>query len=414
MHHTMAEKVLSRASGLESVEPGQTVAARPDRIAAGDSFAACARRLLELGAEKMAHPERMVVVLDRSFPPSNAEEAEERASARELARRLDVGHFFDREGISHQVLCERGLAMPGMLVVGTGLHTGTGIDVTEMARVMATGELRLRVPPSARIVISGTRRWECVTSKDVILYLLGKLGSESLQYKSVEFSGSTAEGMSASSRMTMTNLAAEMGASFAFFTADEVALAYIYRQTGAKVLPFGPDREAAYESEYRVDIANLEPQVAGLRGPADVGSVSELGEIAVQQAFLGSCAGARLEDLSVAATVLRGRKVHPDTRLIVTPASRKIYLQAVRAGLVEILLEAGADITAPGCGACAGGRGGVLGAGETCISSGNRHARGRMGGEQSPIYLGSAATVAASAVAGRIADPREYWQPEAA
>jgi 3-isopropylmalate/(R)-2-methylmalate dehydratase large subunit len=423
MQHTMVEKVLSRASGLKSVAPGQGVTTRPDRLLANESFAACARELLQPGVKKIAHPETVVVVLERCYPASNAADAEERAAARDLARRLDVGRFLGHEGTCHQVLCEQGLAMPGTLVAGIDPQTttcgalgaaGTGIGLREMAGVMATGELYLQVPASVRVVLDDIRRWECVTSRDVILHLLGKLGGNAWQHKSVEFSGEAAEAMSADGRMTMADLASELGAGFAFFAADEVALGYISRQTGAKVLPFGPDRGAAYESEHRVDIGDLEPQVAGLRGPSDVRSVTELGEVEVRQAFLGSRAGARLQDLAVAAVVLRGRTIAADSRLVVTPASRQVYLRAVKAGLIEVFLEAGADITAPGCGACPGGNGSVFSAGEACISSGHRNPPDGEEGEQAPVYLGSAATVAASAVAGRIADPREFWQPEAA
>jgi 3-isopropylmalate/(R)-2-methylmalate dehydratase large subunit len=423
MQHTMAEKVLSRASGIESVEPGQVVTVRPHRLLTNESFAFCARDLLDRGADRLAHPERIAVGLDRCRRLDGKPEAAGHAAMRELARRFEVGHFFAHEGISHQVLCERGLAMPGTLVVGTDPHTttcgalgaaGTGIGLEEMVRVMATGELSFRVPPSVRVLLSGIPRWGCITSRDLGLYLLGKLESDALQDKSVEFSGDAAESLSAESRMALCNLAADMGAGFALFAADEVALSYITRQTAAKVLPFGPDKQAAYQAEHRVDMGNLEPQVAGMRGPADVRPVSELGEVEIQNAFLGSCAGGRLEDLAVAAAVLRGRRVADDTRLVITPASRQVYLWAVRAGLAEILLEAGADITAPGCGACADGRKDLLDAGETSISNGNRNARGPTANDDTPIYLASAATVAASAVAGRIADPREYWQPEAA
>ncbi len=423
MQHTMAEKVLSRAAKLESVEPGQVVTASPDRLLLNESFAVCARELADRGVEKLAVPERIAVCLDRCPLPDGEIETARPAVVRELANRFLVGHFLVHEGIGHQVLCERGLALPGTLVVGTGLHTttcgalgaaGTAIDLREMVEVMATGELSFRVPPSVRVVLSGTPRWQCVTSYDVMLYLMGKLDADALQDKSVEISGKTAEAISADGRMTMSNLAAEMGAGFAFFPADEVALAYFSRQTGAKMLPFGPDKGAVYQAEHRAEIDNLEPQVAGLRGPTDVRTVSELGKVEIQRALIGSCASARLEDLAVAAIVLRGRKVAADTRLIITPASRQVYLQAIRAGLAEILLEAGADITGPGCGACAQGTEGAPDADETCIASGNRHARGSTGGDGASIYLGSAATVAASAVAGRIADPREYWQPEAA
>jgi homoaconitase/3-isopropylmalate dehydratase large subunit len=247
-----------------------------------------------------------------------------------------------------------------------------------------------------------------------MLYLLGRLGAQAMRDKSLEISGPATERLSVSSRMTVANLAAALGARFALFAADEVALAHIERNTGARVLPFGPDREARYESTHRLDLSTIEPQVACLRGPSEVNPASQMSEVAVQQAFVGSCANGRFEDLQIAAAVLRGRRVHPDTRLIVTPASRRVMLRAVKAGLVEALLEAGAVVTSPGCGPCAGEHQGLLAPGECCISSSSRAFRGCMGSADAAVYLASPATVAASAIAGRIADPREYWQPEAA
>ena len=413
----MAEKVLARAAGRDRTAAGEYVTASVDRIMAHEAFTLCILKLLELGVQQLAHPDRVAVVLDHYFPAPTEQMARGHTYARLFAEQFEVGHFLGHAGICHQVLIEQGLVLPGMLVLGTDSHSttygavgaaGAGIGLTEMTYVLATGELWFQVPPTIRFELEGAPG-AAIMSKDVMLYLAGRYGTEVAQYKSVEYGGPVASRMSIAARMTMANMGVEIGAKFAFFEADETTVAYLAPRTDGEVAPFGPDPDATYEAVHRVDLTGLEPQVACPHNPGNVKGVSALGRVPVQQAFLGSCTNARVEDFAVAAAILRGRHVHSDTRLLVTPASHQVYLDALKAGYVEVLVEAGAHVTASGCGACPGGHQGVLAPGEACISSTNRNFQGRMGSQDAEVYLGSPATVAAAAVAGRIVDPREFY-----
>jgi 3-isopropylmalate/(R)-2-methylmalate dehydratase large subunit len=306
----------------------------------------------------------------------------------------------------------------GELILGTDSHSttygafgaaGAGIGASEMAYVLGTGELWMRVPPTIQFVIKG-KLPEGVMSKDIILYIAGKYTTEVAQYKAVEFKGPTVEGMSIASRMTIANMGVEIGAKFAFFEADQKTLDYLlkYVKEGAKkrVGIFKADPDARYEQVFEIDVSRLEPQVAFPHDVGNVRPISGVGEIKANQAFLGSCTNGRLEDLEIAAAILKGKKVHPETRLIVFPASWEIYLDALRGGILETLIEAGAVVCNPGCGPCLGGHMGLLAAGERCVASSNRNFKGRMGSPNAEVYLGSPATVAASAIAGKIVDPR--------
>ncbi len=416
MGMTMAEKVLARASARGTVAAGDYVTARIDRVMCHEAFTLCALSLLKLGVSRVFDPERVIVILDHYFPAPSEQMARGHALARQFVQQFGIRHFLGHAGICHQVLTEQGFIRPGDLVLGTDSHSttygavgaaGAGIGLTEMAYVLATGELWLQVPPTIRFALEGEPS-PGIMSKDLMLYLAGKFGTEVAQYRSIEYAGPVAERLSVASRMTMANMGVELGAKFAFFAADEVTRAYL-SERGVTTAPFGPDADAVYEATHRVDVGNLEPQVACPHNPGNVKPVREVAGLRVHQAFLGSCTNARLEDFAVAAAILRGRKVHPDTRLLVTPASQRVYLEATRAGYTETLLAAGAAITASGCGACPGGHNGVVAADEVCLSTTNRNFRGRMGSQDAQVYLGSPATVAAAAVAGRIVDPREYW-----
>jgi 3-isopropylmalate/(R)-2-methylmalate dehydratase large subunit len=417
MGMTMAEKVLARAAGRDAVAAGEYVTARVDRVMAHEAFVLCALRLLKLGIERVFDRDRVIVILDHYFPAPTAQMARGHAITRDLVERFGIRHFLGHAGICHQVLTERGHILPGHLVFGTDSHSttygalgaaGTGLGLTEITYVLATGELWLQAPPTIRFELEG-RAGPGLMSKDVVLHLAGQYGTEVAQYRAIEYAGPAAAQMSVASRLTMANMGVELGAKFAFFEADETACAYLRERVDEPVSPFGPDPDAAYEAIHTVDITPLEPQIACPHNPGNVKPVSEVGPLRVHQTFLGSCTNARLEDLAVAARILKGRKVHPGTRLIVTPASHQIALDATRAGYMEILLEAGAHVTASGCGACPGGHNGVVAAGEVCLSSTNRNFRGRMGSPEADVYLGSPASVAAAAVAGHIVDPREFW-----
>jgi 3-isopropylmalate/(R)-2-methylmalate dehydratase large subunit len=417
MGMTMAEKVLARASKAGSLAAGEYVTATVDRMMAHEAFGACARTLLQLGITQLFDPDRVVVILDHYFPAPTPAAANIHRFVRQAAERFGIGHFLGHAGICHQVLSERGYILPGHLVLGTDSHSttygafgagGTGIGLTEMSYVLATGELWMQVPPTIRFDLVGEPS-AGLMSKDIILHIAGAFGTDVAQYRAIELAGPVASRMSIASRMTMSNMGVELGAKFTFFAADEQTLAYLRGRIDERLAPFGPDADATYAEVHEVDVSDLEPQVACPDNPGNVKPISQVGEVHVDQAFLGSCTNGRLEDLAVAAKILKGCKVHPRTRLLVTPASQQVHLEATAAGYTETLLEAGAHITAPGCGACPGGHMGVLGAGEVCISSTNRNFRGRMGSPEADVYLGSPATVAAAAVAGRIVDPREFW-----
>jgi len=384
---------------------------------AHEAFGACARTLLQLGITQLFDPDRVVVILDHYFPAPTPAAAGIHRLVRQAAERFGIRHFLGHAGICHQVLSEQGYILPGHLVLGTDSHSttygafgagGTGIGLTEMSYVLATGQLWMQVPPTIRFDLVGERS-AGLMSKDIVLHIAGAFGTEVAQYRAIEFAGPVASRMSIASRMTMSNMGVELGAKFAFFAADEQTVAYLCERADERLALFGPDPDATYAAVHEVDVSDLEPQVACPHNPGNVKPVSQVGDVRVDQAFLGSCTNGRLEDLAVAAQILKGRKVNPRTRLLITPASQQVYLEATAAGYTETLLEAGAYITPPGCGACPGGHMGVLGAGEVCISSTNRNFRGRMGSPEADVYLGSPATVAAAAVAGRIADPREFW-----
>jgi 3-isopropylmalate/(R)-2-methylmalate dehydratase large subunit len=417
MGMTMAEKVLARASRCDAASPGEYVTASVDRIMAHEAFGACARTLLGLGITQLFDPERVVVVLDHFFPAPTPASAGIHRVIRQLVDRFGIRHFLGHAGICHQVLSEQGYILPGDLVLGTDSHSttygalgagGAGIGLTEMSYVLATGGIWMQVPPTIRFDLVG-EPGAALMSKDIALHIAGAFGTEVAQYRAIEFAGPVACRMSIASRMTMSNMGVELGAKFAFFAADERTLVYLRERTSDPPAPFGPDPDARYEAVHEVDADNLEPQVACPHSPGNVKPVSLVENVRVDQAFIGSCTNGRLEDLAVAAQILKGHRVNPGTRLLVTPASQAVAREATAAGYTDVLLEAGACITPAACGACPGGHMGVLGAGEVCISSTNRNFRGRMGSPEAEVYLGSPATVAAAAVAGRITDPREFW-----
>lgn len=418
MGMTMAEKVLARTSGQAAVSAGDYVTAKVDRMMGHEGFILSAMHLQKIGIDKLHDPQRVVVIFDHYFPAPTTKAADTQAAGRKLAKAFGVKHFLGHPGVCHQVMCEQGFVLPGQLILGTDSHTctygafgaaGTGIGFAEMAYAMASGELWFQVPQSIRIRLDGAPG-PGMTAKDLILHIAGTYGTDFAQYRSMEFDGPLAEQMSLANRMTMANMGIEMGAKFALFAADQKAVDYLAARTDETVAAFGPDAEARYAQELSVDVTGLEPQVACPHNPGNVKAIGDIGDVSVQQAYLGSCTNGRIEDLAIGAQILKGRQVNPDTRLMVVPASRDVMLEATRAGLIETLLEAGAHVLPPGCGACLGGHMGLIGAGESCIASTNRNFQGRMGSDKASVYLGSPATVAASAITGKITDPREYWQ----
>lgn len=415
---TIAEKILSAKSGRSAVTPGEIVEAYPDLVMSHTATWRSASVMQRVGATRLYDPDRLAIVLDHISPAKTEKYAADQQASRNFARQYGVGKFYDVDaGIAHLVLMEAGHVAPGDLIVGTDSHCtiygslgalGTGIGYTEVTSVWITGRLWMKVPESVRITLDG-RFSAGVYSKDLMLYLIGRLGADGCSYKSVEFYGNAIPALSVSERMTMANLAMEMGVKCAFVPPDLRTAEYLQaRLTDTR--PYRPvyaDTDAVYLEQVDVNLAQLEPMVAC---PHEVENTKPIGEVAgthIDQAFLGSCANAKYEDLVVAAGILKGRRVHPGVRLIVTPGSKKIMLEAMNSGVLQTLLEAGGMVTNPGCGACAGD-GGMLADGEVCLSTANRNFLGRMGSGKSSIYLSSPATLAASAIEGAIADPRAF------
>ena len=414
---TLAEKILARASGRERVWPDQIVVARVDLAMSHENADLVRKSFLEIGLARVWDPSRIVIVFDHRIPAESERTATTQKAVREFVAAQGIEHFYDvgRGGICHQVLPENGHVWPGMVLVGTDSHTtthgafgafATGIGATEMAGVWAEGALWFKVPSTLRIEVEGEfRQW--VSAKDLILYIIGKLGADGADYRAVEFDGPAIRRMTVASRMVLANLAMEMGAKVAFTPVDEILLDYLRPRVPEKLEMIAADADASYERVIRVDAGQdiPEPQIACPHAVDNVQPLSALGEVPVEQAVLGSCTNGRLEDLEVAARILAGRAVHPRTRLVVIPASQQIYREAMRLGYLETLVAAGAIIDPPGCGPCVGVHQGILAAGETCVSSTNRNFLGRMGSKDSLVYLASPAVVAASAIAGKLAHP---------
>lgn len=414
---TLAEKILAKASGREGVTAGEFVVADIDLALVHDIFAASVfDSLLDVGGGAIFDPDKAVVVIDHLVPAPSEQAAAIHRRIREQVAALGIHNFYDAgEGICHQLLPEQGHIRPGMLVVGTDSHTtthgalaaaATGIGTSEMVYVMATGRLWFRVPETIRYEFHGSLR-PGVSWKDVILHLAGSFGSDGAQYRAMEFGGPGVAEAAMSSRLTVSNMGLEMGAKFALFPSDAVTVDYLAARGIEDVEPIEADAGASYEAVHQIDLSTLVPQVALPHDVDRVTDVDAVDGLTIQQAFLGSCTNGRLEDLRAAAAVLEGRTIAPGVRMLVAPASRSVLARAMEEGIITTLVEAGASVLPAGCGPCFGGHGGLLAAGERCIGTHNRNFIGRMGSPEAEIYLASPETVAASAVAGRIADPRE-------
>ncbi|MEA3374627.1 MAG: 3-isopropylmalate dehydratase large subunit [Chloroflexota bacterium] len=416
MGHTFVEKVLARKAGLESVVPGQIVTVRPDKLLTHDNTAAISEKFRAIGVEQVADPSMNVIVLDHVVPAANEAYATNHQVIREFVGAQGISAFYDvGEGICHQVLPEKGHAWPGALIVGSDSHTTThgafgafsaGIGRTEAAAVMATGQIWLRVPESVRIGIDGELR-ERVMAKDVILHIIGDLRADGANYCSVEFAGDTVRAMSVASRMVLTNMAAEMGAKNGVVEPDEKTRVWLAGRIEHDYEEVHADPDAVYERVFAYDAGEIVPQVAKPHAVDNVVPVADIVGTPIDQALVGTCTDGRLEDLAVAAEILRGEKIAPGVRMLVLPASREVLLAAIEQGYVSELVDAGAVLLNPGCGPCLGAHEGCMAPGEATISTANRNFKGRMGSKEAFIYLGSPATVAASALTGVITDPRE-------
>ncbi len=419
MGQTFAEKILARKAGLGRVIPGQIVTVRPDKLLTHDNTADIASKFRKIGVTKVADPAISVIVLDHVVPAANETYATNHKVIREFVAEQGIEAFYDiGTGICHQVLPEKGHAWPGGLIVGSDSHTPTygafgafaaGIGRTEAAAVMATGKIWLRVPESLRIIVNGVLPPR-VSAKDVALSIIGDLGADGATYGSVEFAGEAVRAMSIAGRMVLTNLAAEMGAKNAVVEPDDKTRAWLKGRVDGDVSHFEEvhaDPDANYARVLTYDVHDLPPQVARPHTVDNVVPVTEVQGMRINQALIGTCTNGRLEDLQVAAEILRGKRVADSVRLLVLPASREILLAALERGLISDLVAAGATLLNPGCGPCLGAHEGCMAADEVTISTANRNFKGRMGSKGAFIYLGSPATVAASALTGVITDPRE-------
>lgn len=412
---TFAQKALERASGETDLDPGQIVDAYPDLYMSHTASWRCIRTLERMGASELYDVDRIAMVMDHISPAQTAKTAADHQLCREFAAKMGVRNFFDvNAGIAHIVLMEKGLIKPGQLVIGTDSHStiygalgafGTGVGFSEITAAWVTGKLWMKVPQSIRIDVDGELP-PGTYPKDVMLRLIGDLGADGATYCSVEFGGSFTGAMSVSERMTFCNLAMEMGAKNAFVAPDPTTLAYLDEAGAGDYEVLLPDPGARYERQLTVDASTLQPQVAVPHTVDNVVGVDEVAGTKVNQVFIGSCANAKYDDLAIAARVLAGHRVADGVRLIVTPASATVMARAAADGILGTLIEAGAMVTNPGCGACAG-NGGAMADGEVTFSTANRNFQGRMGSYDSKIYLGSPATAAATAIRGSIAHPAE-------
>ncbi len=419
MLRPMTEQIFSRHCSERALAPGQIVFAKVDCILATDGFGGILKKVKELGGTPVAL-DRFVAVSDHHVPANTVQAANTARAGRLLAKEMNLKHFYDvgQGGICHHMLPQIGMVHPGDLIIGGDSHTvthgafgafATGLGGADAAVAIATGELWFKVPQSYKVVLKGKKQ-PYVQGKDIILTLIGLLGVDGAIYKAIDFTGPALSQLDISDRVTMSNMVVEMGAKAGIFEVDEVTRAYFSDTHGYTVqeenaLAAGDDE--AYEKVIELDISAIEPVVAAPDLPSNVVKVKDVGNVPIDQAFLGSCTNGRLEDMRMAATVLKGRRVHEGVRLIVTPGTQKIYGQMLKEGLVALFLEAGALVGPPTCGPCAGVHMGILGDGETCISCTNRNFTGRMGSSKASVYLGNPAVVAASAVMGRIADPKE-------
>ncbi len=418
MGKTFAEKVLARAAGVSEVRPGEIVDVYPDLYMSHMASWRCIRMLEKLGTDRLYDPDRIAMVMDHISPAQTVKTADDQRLCREFAMRKDIKKFYDvNAGIAHVVLMEEGHIRPGMVVIGTDSHStiygalgalGTGVGFSEITAAWVTGKLWMKVPESIKVVIEGPLA-HGASSKDVMLKLIGDLTADGATYCSVEFHGSYTERLSVSDRMTLCNLAMELGAKNGFVRPDEITRTYLAERgvPPGQYTELHPDADAVYAKSVTIDGGSLVPQIACPHAVDNVKPIDQVAGIKVNQVFIGSCANAKYEDLAEAAAILKGNKVAVGVRLLVSPASKEIVARTVKDGTYSILLETGALITNPGCSACAGD-GGVMADGEVTLSTANRNFQGRMGSYNAEIYLGSPAVAAATAVRGVITDPREF------
>lgn len=418
MAMTMTQKILAAHAGLPEVKAGQLIMADIDLVLGNDITTPVAvNEFRKTGFDQVFDKQKIAIVPDHFTPNKDIKAAEQCRLIREFAHEMEIEHYFEvgEMGIEHALIPEQGLAVPGDVIIGADSHTctygalgtfATGIGSTDMAAAMATGKAWFKVPAAIKFNLTGKPgKW--VSGKDIILHIIGMIGVDGALYQSMEFVGDGLAHLSMDSRFTMANMAIEAGAKNGIFLVDDQTLAYVKEHSTKPYKVFEPDPDAEYTAEYTIDLSKIRPTVAFPHLPENTRTIDEVGDVKIDQVVIGSCTNGRIEDIRVAASILKGRKVAKGVRVIVFPATQKIYLQALREGLIEQLVEAGAVVSTPTCGPCLGGHMGVLAKGERAIATTNRNFVGRMGHPESEVYLASPAVAAASALTGRITNPED-------
>lgn len=415
---TITEKILADHAGLESVKPGDLITAKVDITLANDITGPVAiNEFRKTGAKKVFDNQRVVFVPDHFVPNKDIKSAEQAKMIREFAREQELKNYFDvgRMGIEHTLLPDLGIVGPGDLVIGADSHTctygalgafSTGVGSTDLACAMALGETWLKVPETIKVEFNGElQKWVC--AKDLVLFLIGQIGVDGALYKSLEVGGSVIENMPMDGRFTFCNMAIEAGAKNGIIIPDEITRKYAEGRCQRPFKFYTSDADAEYSQVLKYDVKDIEPQVAFPHLPENTKGISQVGNIKIDQAVIGSCTNGRISDLKIAADLLEGQQIHKDVRLLVFPGTQDIYLEAIEKGYVQTIVKAGGAVSTPTCGPCLGGHAGILARGEKCISTTNRNFVGRMGDTGSEVYLSSPAIAAASAILGRIASPEE-------
>ncbi|MDF2592226.1 MAG: 3-isopropylmalate dehydratase large subunit [Clostridia bacterium] len=411
------EKILAKAAGLVSITAGEIINCKVDLAGINDLYLQTIRSFYEMGGKRVHDPKKLVVFLDHYAPASTIAQADNQKQFREFCWNQGIDLLMDiDQGVCHQIIADKGLAHPGMVVVVTDSHTtthgafgafGTGVGATDLAIIMMTGQLWFRVPEIIRINLEG-KIPKGIYAKDIILDVIGKVGADFAVYKGVEIAGSVLKELSIADRMTICNMTTEMGAKTCYIQPDEITFSYLREKAIDNYEIFTTDSDFQYAADLTFDVSDLKPQIAAPHSVDNVSSIAEFIGTPINQAYLGSCTNGRVEDLAIAATILKGKKIHSRTRFIIVPASKNVLLEAINKGYVQTLIEAGATFVTPGCASCLGTHEGLLASGETCITATNRNFPGRMGSTKANIYLASPAAVAAAALEGKIVDPSGY------
>ncbi len=418
MSMTMTQKILAAHAGLQSVEAGQLILVNVDRVLGNDITSPVAIREFEkIGATQVYDKDKVTMVMDHFAPNKDIKAAMQCKMCRDFCDKHEVTHFYDvgRMGIEHALLPEKGLVVPGDVVIGADSHTctygalgafSTGVGSTDMACGMATGKAWFKVPSALKFVLTGKLN-KYVSGKDVILHIIGKIGVDGALYKSMEFTGEGVKSLTVYDRLTISNMAIEAGAKNGIFEVDEETEAYVKEHSTRDYTVYKADEDAVYDETYEIDLSAIKSTVAFPHLPENTKTFDEIGEVAIDQVVIGSCTNGHYKDLAEAAEILKGKKIAKRVRAIIIPATQDIYMKAVENGLVKIFIEAGCVVSTPTCGPCLGGHMGILAAGERAVATTNRNFVGRMGDVKSEVYLASPAVAAASAIAGKIADPME-------